>query len=283
MQSKVLIATNGYKGTWNAVEYGTWFAKTMGMKVKLLGITERPNPAAIDEHHPLEDIFERSVALFKKQNIEFSLEVRNGEVEKVLPEESNADAEFITVVSPLGRPQVKRWLRGQSIRPLMEKITGPILYVPEVRLPLRKMLVSAGGLVYTEAAESLAVRIASVNHAAVSILHVVPPADLDYPTTREVIHHLNDLVETDTLQGRNLRKALEMAEQAGLNARIIMREGNVVEQILDEMRVEEFDLICMGSPYSVHSLRQYYRPNVTAEVAEVSRCPVLMARFVPPL
>ena len=30
----------------------------------------------------------------------------------------------------------------------------------------------------------------------------------------------------------------------------------------------DYDLVCMGSPYSASALRQFYTPNVTAEIAE---------------
>lgn len=278
--SELLIATNGYKETKQAIEYGTWLAGIMRMKITLLGVTEKLNPAAIDDHHPLEDIFESAVSLFKDRGVEYRLEVQNGEAEQVIPERANS-GDYITVVSPLGRPPLKRWLTGRSLRPLMEKIQVPILYVPQVSLPLKKMMICTGGLEYTESAESLAMQISKVNHADVTILHVIPPTDLDYPSTREVREHLDDLADTDTLPGRNLRKALDMAKEAGLNAKAITRQGNIVEQILAEIKDGDYDLVCMGSPYSAHSLRQLYAPNVTAEVAEVVHCPVLTARFKP--
>src|SRR5512139_1246188 len=130
MDAELLIATNGFKGTWFAIEYGAWLAESLRMKITLLGVTEKLNPAAIDDHHPLEDVFERAVSLFKQKGVEYSLEVQNGDAEQVIPERANR-GEFITVVSPLGRPQLRRWLTGRSIRHLMEKIQGPILYVPE--------------------------------------------------------------------------------------------------------------------------------------------------------
>ena len=278
--AELLIVTNGYEETKQAIEYGAWFAESMRMKITLLGVTEKLNPAAIDDHHPLEDVFEEAVSLFKEKGLEYTLEVHNGEAEDVIPEKANS-GDYITVVSPLGRSQFKRWLTGRSIRPLMEKIIGPILYVPQVRLPLKKMMVSTGGLAYAESAEDLAVQISTVNHAEVTILHVVPPTDLDYPSTREVQAHLTDLEDTDTLPGRNLRKALDMARDAGLNARAVTRQGQVVEQILAEIKEGDYDIVCMGSPYSAHSLRQLYAPNVTAEVAESVHCPVLTARFKP--
>jgi len=276
----LLIATNGYKETWNAIEYGAWLAQSMRMKITLLGLTEKLNPAAIDDHHPLEDVFEKAVSLFKDRDVEYSLEVQNGEAEHIVPEKANS-GDYIAVVGHLGRPQLKRWLVGRSIRPLMEKIKCPILYVPEIRLPLKKMLVSIGGLGYAESAESLAIQIAKVNNAEITILHVVMPSDLDYPTTREVRTHVDDLVETDTLTGRNLKKALDVAQQAGLTAKALTRQGNIVEEILSEMKEGGYDLVCMGSPYSAKSLRQLYTPNVTAEVAEVAHCPVITARYKP--
>ncbi|HXF84366.1 MAG TPA: universal stress protein [Anaerolineales bacterium] len=280
MKMDVLIATNGFKGTWSAIEYGVWFAEAMKMNITLLGVTESLSPAAIDDHHPLEEIFERAVELFRQKGVNYTLEVRNGDAEQVIPEKAHS-GNYITVVSPLGRPPLKRWLTGRSIRTLMERIESPILYVPQVRLPLKKMLLSIGGLGYEVAAEILAFQVATVVRADVTILHVVSPTELDYPGGREVLKHLSDLAESDTLPGRGLRKALEIAQQSGLDARVVTRQGNVVEEILAEIREGEYDMICMGSAYSALALRQLYTPNVTAEVAEVVHCPVLTARFKP--
>lgn len=280
MSMELLIATNGYKDTRQAIEYGAWLAGSMRMKITLLGVTEDLSPAAIDDHHPLEDIFADAVSLFKERGVEYSLEVRNGEAEQVIPEKAN-QGNFITVVSPLGRPAIRRWLTGRSIRPLMEKIVGPILYVPQMRLPVKKMLISVGGLGYESVTESLGFQVAVASQAEVTILHVVPPSDLDYPSTREVRGHLKDLAETDTMPGRSLRKALELAKEAGLSAKVVAREGHIVEQILAEIREGGYDIVCMGSSYSANPLRQLYTPNVTAEVAEVAHCPVLTARFKP--
>ena len=278
MDSELLITTNGFQGTWFGIEYGVWLAEIMQMKITLLGITEVLNPAAIDDRHPLEAIFERAVQLFKEKRLDYSLEVRNGEAEHVIPEKANS-GNYITVVSPLGRTQIRRLIVGRSIRPLMERIQGPILYVPEMRLPLKKILISAGGLGYEAAAENLALQVASANQADVTILHVVPPTDLDYPTTRGLRGHTNDLAETNTLPGRSLRHALEIAQNAGLNARAIARQGIIVEEILAELREGNYDMVCMGSSYSANTLRQYYAPNVTAEVAVSAHCPVLTARY----
>ncbi|MBN2118844.1 MAG: universal stress protein [Anaerolineales bacterium] len=280
MKFELLIATNGFKGTWRAIEYGAWFAESMRMKVTLLGVAEKLSAAAIDEHHPLEDIFADAVKLFQKAGVEYSLEVRNGEAERVIAERAN-QGDFITVISPLGRSRLRRWLAGRSLRVLMEQIQGPILYVPEIRLPLKRLLISAGGLGYEVTAEHLAFQLAARARADVTILYVIPPTDLDYPTTRNVLEHVDDLQDTNTVLGRSFKKALEAAQVAGLNAKLITRQGHVVEEILMEVREGNYDMVCMGSHFSAHALRQLYMPNVTAEVAEAANCPVLTVRRMP--
>jgi nucleotide-binding universal stress UspA family protein len=280
MKTEVLIATNGFEGTWVAIEYGAWLAALLQAKVTLLGVNESLNPAAIDDHHPLEDIFANAVELFQKNGVEYSLEIRNGQAEQVIPRRAN-QGDFLTVVSRLGRSRLRHWLTGRSFRVLMEEIQGPILYVPEIRLPLRRLLISAGGLGYEVDAENLALQIATRSRADVTLLHVIPPTDLDYPTTRDVREHTRDLQDTDTLLGRSLRRGLEIAQEAGLHAKLTTRQGHVVEEILAEIKGENYDLVCMGSRYSAHALRQLYTPNITAEVAVAANCPLLTVRHMP--
>lgn len=274
---ELLIVTNGFKGTWPAIEYGAWLGKTLGMRVTLLGATEKLNPAQIDDHHPLEDVFSRAVELFQRNGLEYSLEVQNGNAEELIPRKA-ARSDYITVLSPLGRPQIRRWLAGRSIHHLIEQVAGPIFYVPETRLPMQNALICIGGLGYEVTAENLALKLAGLSQARVTLLHVIPPMDLDYPSARDVQKGSGHLADTNTLPGRALRKGLEMAQAAGLNVTMKVREGIIVEEILAEAKKENYDLVCMGSPFSTNSLRQMYVPNVAAEVADSVHCPILIAR-----
>ena len=279
MKPELLIATNGFKATWAGIEYGAWFAHSMQMKVRLLGVSEKPHPASIDEHHPLDDFFARAVELFQKDGVEYSLELHHGNAEQVIPEKAN-QGNFLTVVTPLGRSRIRHWLTGRSFLVLMEEIKGPILYVPVIRLPLKNLLISAGGLGYEVDAENLALQVATVTRADVTLLHVIPPTDLDYPTTRDVREHAGDLQDTDTILGRSLRKGINIAKEAGLNAKLVTRQGHVVEEILGELKQGDYDMVCMGSRYSAHALRQLYTPNVTADVADAVNCPLLTVRHL---
>jgi nucleotide-binding universal stress UspA family protein len=280
MNYEILIVTNGFQATWAAIEYGAWLAELTKVKLTLLGVNEKVSFATRDDPLPMENILERAEALFQEKGVEYSLELEKGEAERIIPKRAN-QGNVLSVVSPLGRSRFRHWLSGRSFRVLMEQIKGPILFVPEVRIPLRHLLISSGGLGYEVSVENLALQLATASRADVSILHVIPPTDLDYPTTREARDHVKDLQDTDTVLGRSLRKGLDIAKTAGLNAKVITRQGHIVEEILAEVRQGNYDMVCMGSRYSAHTLRQLYTPNVTAEVAEAVNCPVLTVRHMP--
>jgi nucleotide-binding universal stress UspA family protein len=282
MNTEILVATNGYKRTWPGIEYSAWLGSVMCVPVTLIGIIEQKQRPNIDEEiHPLEDMFSRAVALFQKNDLEYHLEVREGHAEEVIPRKAR-ERDFLTVITPLGRPPLRRLLLGRSFHQLMADITRPILYVPSACIPPKHIIICLGGLSYGIAAEDLGLDIASRLKVPVTLLHVVPPIGLDYPESRAILNNMDNLAETDTLLGRTLRQALSKAQHAGLTTDLKVRQGNVIEEILAEVKGGDYDLVCMGSPYSGHGLRQFYAPNVTAEVAEAIGCPVLTVRFLPP-
>ena len=278
--SEILIATNGFKGTWPSIEYGVWLAEVLKAKITLFGVDENSGHAPSEGHPVLDETLAQAVELFEGKGVDYRIETREGNAEDVIPQQANT-GNFITVVGPLGRPQLRRWLVGRSIRYFMEAIKGPILYVPRLRLPLNKTLICVGGLGYEVAAENLAFQVALKSHSQVTLLHVVAPMNLDYPASRAVRENWNHLVDTNTLPGRSLRSALEIAQSMGVDASVIVRQGKVEEEILDEVQRGDHDLICMGSPYSASLMRQLYAPNVTADIAEAADCPMLTARHKP--
>jgi len=279
MKPEILVATNGFERTWPGIEYAAWLGKTLRVPVTLIGVIEQKQRPNIDEEiHPLDGIFSRAVALFKEQKLKYRLEIREGHAEDVIPEKAK-EKDFLTVLTPLGRPPLRRLLLRRSFHQLMAEVEGPILYVPSACIPPTHMLVCLGGLGYGIAAESLGLEIATRVNSPVTLLHIIPPINRDYPETRTVRENWEHLEDTDSLLGRTLKHGLAKARKAGLKTDLKIRQGNVIEEILAELKEGDYDLVCMGSLYSAHGLRQMYAPNVTAEVADVVGCPVLTVRF----
>lgn len=268
----LLICTNGSALTRPALEYGVWISELLSARTTLLGIVERPEDRA-----DVEGLVGHAAKQLRDRGLEFQTRFESGNSRRVITEITRTGS-YISVVGPLGRPALKRFVQGRSFRRLMANIATPIVYVPRVRLPLRKALLCMGGLEPISGVERLAVLLCQKAQAEITLLHVVEPVTLDYPTARQVRNHWESIMDTDTPHGRNLKLALKEIKDGGVKAEFKVRHGNPVREIMDEIHNAAYDLVAMGSAYRAHGLRRLYLPNVTAEVAESIDRPVITAR-----
>ena len=271
MESKILLVTNGCTKGWEVIEYATGMAKLMQASLTLLGVVEKT-----DEFHPVEEIFSRAITLFQEKGLDYDLQLVNGETEDVLAE-MNWNENTYLFVGTLGRPQFRHWLVGRSLRKIIENVPSPIFYAREARLSIKKVLVCFGGLGYTEKAEEIGIQIGNLTGAELTFLHVIPPVEADHLPSKELDNNQGSMI--DAQPARTLKNAQQHALDNGVKSEVIVRHGNIVKQILEELDAQRYDLICMGSSFShTDNLRHLYAPNVAAEIAESVNCPILTAR-----
>lgn len=277
MKPELILVTNGYSGNWPAAQYCAWLAKKMQAIVNLVGVVERN-----DNQHPLEDFFSDVIGLFQREGIEYHIDIYNSELDDLIPVLARERKDSLFIFGRFGRQFLKRLVSGSRFRNIMAQVSSPIFYIPELYVPPQKVLICLGGLGYTITAEHLGMQVAEFSGASVTLLSVIPPIDLDYPESRALRDNWKKISETNTLPGKSIRQALEAAQSMGIKASLHIRQGNVVEEILAEIKNGGYDLVCMGSTYSAHGLRHMLTPNVTAEVAETVNVPILTARYKEP-
>ncbi|MGB9775186.1 MAG: universal stress protein [Anaerolineae bacterium] len=266
----LLLCTNGHPDTRPALEYGAWLAdagRTLFRRVVLLGVVEKAARRPGVEH--LLGEAERRLA---EAAVPYERRVQMGRPEKVIP--PLAQEEALTVVGPM----TPRLAWAHALCRLLAAVETPILHVAAVHWRLERMLLCTGGLRYAAGVIRTGGHLARAFGATVTLCHVVEPVTLEYSVANQVKNHWSHLLETDTPQARRLREALETLEGMGVETEVRVRHGPVVHEILREIREGEYDLVGVGSPYSAHSLRRLYRPNVAVEVAEAAGRPVLIAR-----
>ncbi len=272
MKTKILLVTNGCTESWATVLYAAGMAEMMKMPLTLLGVVEK-----FDAEHPVEDIFSRALTLFQEKNLVYDLQLINGDTEEVLAK-MDWDENTHLFVGPLGRSQYRHWLVGRSLRKILENVSSPIFYAREARLPIKKILICFGGLNYSGKTEEIGLEIGKRTGAEVKFLHVIPPVESEHLPTWDPKE--NQEKRLDEKPAYTLKKAQEHAKEQGIKPNVIVRHGNIVQQILAELDAQRYDLICMGSSFSdPNNLRRLYAPNVTAEIAEAVNCPVLTARI----
>jgi len=268
----LLLCTNGNENTRPALDYGVWLAEHLKWDVVLLGIVEE-----VEDAPRVKRLIDETTRRLEEAHLSYDLRIARGRGPNVVALQA-ASGNFLTVIGPLGRPAWQRVLHGRSFRRILMKVSSPVLYVRQPHLRLERILVCSGGLRYASGVEQFCFSLARHFGAEVTLLHVVEPVTLQYPVAEVVHRHWQNILDTDTPQGRNLRLALNQAREAQVPAQLKVRHGNIVHEILDEVRQGKYDLLGMGSPYSAHSLRHLYMPNVTAEVAEGVLLPVLAVR-----
>ncbi len=278
MKTKInhlILVTNGQQVTRPALEYGIWLAQNLKFSVKVLGVCESD-----DKDHPVAALVDEMLPSIRSAGIPFQVEYLNGQAEELV-NRSVQQAGAMVVLGPLGRPPLRRFFMGRTFRYFMEDLITPILYVPKSRLPVRKILICMGGLGYAINVFHEALAIAVSLKASLTFLHVVEPITLDYPLAHEVEDHWQELLTTNTPQGNILRQVLKESQELEIQSAVRVRHGHIVPEILNEIELENYDLVCMGSMYSSHSLRHFALPNITAEIAETAGCPILTVRTMP--
>jgi nucleotide-binding universal stress UspA family protein len=255
-----------------ALKYGVWLADLLKLPVHLLGINEHHSRA-----RRLEKLCDEAILDLESRGIPYQVSFDQGRASLVIAGYAQKDR-YLTVVGPLGRPIWRRYLQGRSFRRLMAHIETPIVYVPEACIPIKLILLCIGGLAYSRSVARLALLLAKVNQARITLMHIVEPLTLDYPVAQKVHERWQDVVHTDTPQGRNLRAVLADCEKADVLYDLKICQGNAVQEIHRELRQGDYDLVGMGSMYSSQGLRHLYMPNVTAEVAETAGRPVITVR-----
>jgi nucleotide-binding universal stress UspA family protein len=272
-ENSLLLAFNGAKTSFPAVDYGVWLAEQIGVPVTVLGIVEKRS-----RQQQVESVIETTTQRLKAAGLPYRTQLIRGNSYDVIRQQA-VPKHHLTVFGPFDRPILQRWLRGRSFRRIFEEIDTPVLYVKRSYAQLRKILVCLGGLGYARSAESWALFLAQFMDASVTLFHVVEPISYQYPTAQEIENHWEDIIQTDTPQGQNLRDALKYAQDMNISAAFQVRHGNIVSEITAEVSSQEYDLVVLGAPSSSTSLRHLFMPNVTAEIAETVDCPVLAAKF----
>jgi nucleotide-binding universal stress UspA family protein len=269
----LLLCTDGTPRSEGALAFGPQLAKLLEASVTLLGAFEQPaQEAALTA--TLADVCARMTAAgIPCETVLHPMPLRHAVIAQ-----ATAITYDLVIVGLTERGRLRRWLRGPSSRRILQHVTAPVLVVPFDRPAVRNILLCSGDLWYPATTMEMVQHIALSTGAEVTLLYVIPQPQLSYPVLREVEDAWGALLQTDTLQGRNLKSCQETLRSQGIETGIKLRHGPVTEQILAEIREGEYDMVALGSTYAAQSLRRYFAPGITDRIVEHAGRPVLVVR-----
>ena len=117
----------------------------------------------------------------------------------------------------------------------------PVLVVKDSERPpeLRRLLICTGGKDPGNLVIEQGARLAQASGAEVTVLHVTNPVPSMYTGMGEIEETLPELLQTDTPTARHLRRAAAYLAERDVASNLVIRQGDVADEILAEIGREE--------------------------------------------
>lgn len=160
---------------------------------------------------------------------------------------------------------------------IIKKARVPVLLVRESSNLLNRMLVCTGGMDISEPVVTLSASLAGKVGMQATLLTVASPVPSMYTGMAEMEETMEELLETDTPLAQHLRRCAKILTDSGISAEIKVIHGDVVEGILEETEIGNYDLVVLGSTEGL-TLRGILLGNVTQQIINRAVCAVLVVK-----
>lgn len=146
----------------------------------------------------------------------------------------------LVVLPPAGRNALQRMIRGSRVATVVRRVHAPVLVARHPPARVERILAAVSGGAATEAVVSAAADLAHGLGAHVDYLHVASEVALPFSPHDE--HGAPTPPPPDALASAQAALA-----RAGSTGSLIVREGLVVDQVLDAFDSGSYDLLVAGS------------------------------------
>jgi nucleotide-binding universal stress UspA family protein len=274
---KILICSDGMPASENAIELAALLAKPLKAKITLLGIAEK----ASDEG-PLRNTLERQAQSLRTQDAQPDILVHSGEpVRQILDQTSNTSYDLVLVGAHWTGATGNYW-RSERTYEVIKAIRPPVLVAIGERKSLKRFLVCTGGKEFIEQAVRFTGEIAAAVGASVTLLHVMAEPPAIYVNLVQLEENVDQLLESNSELGTNLRRERRELERLAVPAQVRLRHGIVIDQLFEEVRTGDYDLIVTGTSRARGLFGHYIMGDLTRTILNRANVPVLVARAGPP-
>jgi len=273
----ILICSDGTPASDGAAHLGGMLARATKAPVTLLGIVE--NPA---DDQPLRQALDRETGILRQTGVELRAVIQTGEPTAQILGETSARTYDLIVIGSRRRNVSGGFWQSQRTYEIIKAVEPPVLIAMGPCEGISRILLCSGGKHFIDDALRLTGTLAAALHAEVTLLHVMAEPPAMYAHLIELEEDVDALLSSGSELGRNLVAEKKALEKLRVAVRVRVRHGFVVDQLLDEMREGNYDLIVSGSSRARGPLQHYIMGDVTQSILKSAECSVLVARYRPP-
>ncbi len=274
---KILICHDGSEPAETAMRLGVTIAAGCRADVTLFGIVESPGKSP-----EILESLRRGQALLEEKKIHAELLTKTGKpIQEIVRRTTECPCDLV-VIGAARKSRSGLFRLSSRTYKLIREISPPVLAVAGKKAPtVKRLLVFSGGKRYREAAMRLTGEIARGLGASTTLLHVLPEVPGIYANLRRMEEPISRLLDSHTELGQSLRREKEALESFGLAVEVGLRRGDVLQEMLREIRRGGYELVVVGSALS-RGLHTYMLGDISREIVNHASCAVLVVREPPP-
>src|SRR6184192_3149693 len=274
---KILICSDGKPAADSATKLGASLAGPLRADITLLGSAE----SAKDET-ALREALEKQAEWLRQKNVSPQIAIGAGDpVRQIVNETAKAKYDLVIIGARKTGSTGLHW-RSEKTYEVIKSISPPVLVAMGEWAQLKRFLVCTGGKEFIEEAVQLTGKLAAAVSAAVTLLHVMAEPPAIYADLVRLEEDVTRLLESNSELGINLRRQKRELERLGVSAEVRLRHGIVIDQVFEEAREGDYDLIVTGTSQARGLLRHYIMGDLTRSILNRANVPVLVARASSP-
>jgi nucleotide-binding universal stress UspA family protein len=275
---KLLICSDGSAQAENAVSFGGLVAGGCGSEVHLLGTAEKQGEEAV-----LLGALKRNQKNLQDRGVPATLIQRTGEPTSEILKQTQETHYDLVVIGAVRKARVGAFWMSAKAYKLIKSVQQPVLAVIGHRNAIKRILICSGGRPYIEKGVEMASCVAKGLGSRATIVHVMPEVPAMYSEIAARQDDVDALLKSSSNLAQNLRREKELLEKAGVQTTVKVRLGEVIRELLMEIRTGNYDLVVTGSSITHGRFSTYVMGDVTREIVNHSDCPVLVTRSEMPV
>jgi nucleotide-binding universal stress UspA family protein len=270
---RILICSDGTSPADSAIRLGGLLAGPTRAQATLLGIAENPQ-----DEPPLRDALEAQAQSLRTHDVRPDIVMRAGEPIRQILKQTSKTTYDLVVIGAQQKGTTGPYWRSEKTYEVIKSIPPPVLVAIGECTTLKKFLVCTGGKKSIEKAVQLTGKLAAAVGASVTLLHVMAEPPAIYADLVRMEEDVDRLLDSRSELGTNLRRQRRELERLGVSAAVRLRHGIVIDQVFEEAREGDYDLIVTGTSPARGLLRHYIMGDLTRSILNHANCPVLVAR-----
>ena len=270
---RILICSDGTDPADNPTRLGALIASPRHSPTTLLGIAEETG-----DTEALKQALDSEARMLREKEVPAEIVIRSGEPIRQILAESTSNEYDVVIIGARRKGDGGLYWRPEKSYDVIKAVPPPVLVAIGPCDRLKKILVCSGGKKYIDDAVQLSGEIAQCVGGTVTLLHVMAEPPAIYADLVRMEEDVGRLLASGSELGRNLLAQKQSLEKLGLNVAVRIRHGIALDEIFDEVREGEHDLIVTGTSQARGPLRHYIMGDLTRGILNRADCPVLVAR-----